>query len=161
MAREQHDREDLLREATALVERVELRVEGFDDAIIVGFRRGGEASVFFGAEPVYQFNARNALRRAFMGGKLVKAEAGRLVQLERRHTATQVELVRGELGETQTSLLADCRQRLSRLAAQLDGRFYQVVGEVPAGGDIVLRVRQWLAVLPPTIAVAERPNVSG
>ena len=52
MALHEQDREDLLSEATALVQRVELRVEGFAEPVIVGFRRGGEASVFFGADPV-------------------------------------------------------------------------------------------------------------
>ena len=41
MARRESDREDLLREATALVERAELTIEGFDEPIVVGFRRDG------------------------------------------------------------------------------------------------------------------------
>jgi hypothetical protein len=161
MAQQEQDREDLLREATALVERVELRVEGFAEPVIVGFRRGGEASVYFGPEPVYQFNARNELRRAFISAQLVKAERGCLVELERRRSATQVQLVRHEWDAERTAaLLAKLRDDLSQLAAQLDARFYQLVGEVPVGGDVVSRVRQWLAVLPPQIAVAPAPNVS-
>jgi hypothetical protein len=31
---------------------------------------------------------------------------------------------------------------------------------VPEAGDVVMLVRQWLAVLPPQIAVARRSNVS-
>ena len=37
MSRQAQDREDLLREATALLERAELRVDGCDDPLIVGF----------------------------------------------------------------------------------------------------------------------------
>ena len=42
-------------EATALVERVELKLPDADDRVVVGFRRNGCASVFFGPDPVYQF----------------------------------------------------------------------------------------------------------
>jgi hypothetical protein len=161
MAQREQDREDLLREATALVQRVELRVEGFAEPVIVGFRRGGEASVFFGGDQVYQFNARNQLRRAFVDGRMLKAEDGRMVQLEKRRTEHQVQLVRREFDAEQTAaLLVKLREDLSRLGAQLDAQFFQVVGEVPSGGDVVSLVRQWLAVLPPQIAVAQEPNVA-
>ncbi len=161
MAQQEQDREDLLREATALVQRVELRVETFAEPVIVGFRRGGEASVYFGADPVYHFNASNELRRAFVAGRMIKAEDGRLVELEKRRTEHQVLLVRHELDAERTAaLLAKVREELALLSAQLDARFYQLVGEVPAGGDVVTLVRQWLAVLPPRIAVARKPNVS-
>ena len=73
MSRLERDREDLLREATALVERAEIRLGDFDEAVIVGFRSGGAASFYFGADPVFQFNADNQLRRGFVGGRLVKA----------------------------------------------------------------------------------------
>ena len=39
MARREQDREDILAEATALVERVELQIAGETDPIVVGFRR--------------------------------------------------------------------------------------------------------------------------
>ena len=47
MARQESNREDLLREATALVERVELHVPAFEEPIVVGFRRDGCASFLF------------------------------------------------------------------------------------------------------------------
>src|SRR5688572_18570527 len=65
MARQEQDREDILREATALVERVELLIPEFPEPIVAGFRRDGSASFFFGADPVLQFNAQGKLRRAF------------------------------------------------------------------------------------------------
>lgn len=161
MAQHEQDREDLLREATALVQRVELRVEGFAEPVIVGFRRGGEASAYFGADPVYQFNSRNELRRAFVGGRKIKAEAGGLVELERRRVAGRVEMLRHELDDARThTLLAESREQLQRLAAQLDARFYQLVGEKPAAGDVVMLVRQWLAVLPAQLSAAQRPHVA-
>src|SRR4051794_11841558 len=97
MARHESDREDLLREATALVERVELTMAGSEEPIVIGFRRDGSCSMFFGADPVYQFNTQAELRRAFREGRLVKAEGGRLVALERRREAGQLVLLRHAL----------------------------------------------------------------
>lgn len=37
MARHSEDREDILPEATALVERVELEIDGLEDPLVVGF----------------------------------------------------------------------------------------------------------------------------
>src|ERR1700704_5517811 len=102
MAREESSREELLREATALVERVELipNVAISDGHIVAGFRRNGALSVFFGEDPVYQFNAAGELRRAYTNGKLLKADRGRLAALQRVRTQNEVQLVRHELDET-------------------------------------------------------------
>ena len=100
MARQENPREDLLAEATALVERAELRIAGFAEPIVVGFRRNGAASIYFGQDAAYHFNTANELRRAFIGGTLYKADRGRLAALVRRRTAAEVELVRHDLDET-------------------------------------------------------------
>ncbi len=97
MARDEEDREDLLREATALVERVELQIYGLLESVVAGFRRDSAASFFFGQDVVYQFNTACELRRGFFEGKLLKAERGRLIQLTRQRTAESVNLVRHEL----------------------------------------------------------------
>src|SRR5262245_23531542 len=97
MARQESAREDILREATALVERVELQVPNAPEHVVVGFRRNGAASVFFGADPVYQFNEAGELRRAYVGGELYKAERGGLVALCRERGEREVALVRREL----------------------------------------------------------------
>ena len=70
MARDESDREDLLREATALVERIELApADAADDEhIVAGFRRDGALSIYFGADPVYHFNSAGELRRAYCDG---------------------------------------------------------------------------------------------
>src|SRR5687768_8047260 len=107
MSRTESDREDLLREATALVERAELQVAGLGEPIVVGFRRDGAASFFFGADPVYQFNAAGELRRAYVGGLLYKAEQGELVALRRERTPAETALVRHDLSAAEsTDLLA-------------------------------------------------------
>src|SRR5262245_12366974 len=103
MARQESDREDLLREATALVERAELKVAGESEPMTVGFRRDGSLSVFFGGDAVYQFNTAGELRRAFAGGLLYKAERGRLVELRRERSADEVALVRRELPDEESA----------------------------------------------------------
>ncbi|HZZ27917.1 MAG TPA: hypothetical protein VFE46_07910 [Pirellulales bacterium] len=161
MAREEESREDLLREATALVVRVELAAEGFDEPIVAGFRRDGAASFFFGQQTVYQFNAAAELRRGFLDGQLYKAECGRLVQLTRHRTPETVELLRHELNEAETAqFLAAAHDRLLKLELSLSTHRFRVVGQVPPQEDITGRVRDWLTKLPPRIPLASSPRLS-
>lgn len=161
MAREEQDREDLLREATALAVRAELAIEGEQEPVVVGFR-GDAASIFFGADPVYHFNAQAALRRAFSQGELFKAERGRLIRLRRRRTPQQVELLSRELsGEETQAFLSDMSARVQRLRSALEQGRYRVHGAVPSTGAALSRIAQWLAGLPPRVQIAETPYVNG
>lgn len=161
MSRTQSDREDLLREATALVERAGLQVAGNDEPVVVGFRAGGEASVFFGADPVYHFNADGELRRAYVGGLLYKAERGRLVSLRRQRSEREVALVRHDLSDSEAAdLLSGMQKRLAELAAAIAGGAFQVFGQVPADRDVLCRIRGWLATLPAPVRIAPAPNAS-
>ena len=109
MARSEHDREDLLAEATALVERVEFTTPAFAEPIIFGVRRDGCLSVYLSADEAYHFNTRHELRRAYLDGRLLKAERQRLVALTRNRTATEVQLVRHQLTWTEFNQLAQWR----------------------------------------------------
>lgn len=158
MARQEHDREDLLAEATALVQRVELRAGG--EVLVAGFRRDGSASLFFGADPVYQFNSRGQLRRAFVDGRLLKADRGRLAALTRSRTATEVALVRHDLDATQTAaLLGALAVRLAGLRDALARGSFAVLRQVPADEKVVGRLADWLASLPTEIHIASSPRV--
>jgi hypothetical protein len=160
MARLESDREDLLREATALIERAELAVAAYDEPIVCGFRRDGSVSLFFGGDPVYQFNTGAQLRRAFVAGRIHKAEQGRIVAFSRERSATQVSLVRDELsGDESAALLATMRDHLSRLREALKLGSCVIQGEVPGGADVTGRIRRWLEALPAMIEIAVRPNV--
>jgi hypothetical protein len=160
MSRSESDREDLLREATALVERAELRVSGELEPIVAGFRRGGSASFYFGADPVYQFNSAGELRRAYVAGRLLKAEQGQLVALVRERTAGSVALIRSELSPgQQDELLREARCRLQSLATALAAGEFQLLGQVPAEGNVVARLGKWLQERQGEIAVARLPNV--
>jgi hypothetical protein len=149
MARDESNREDLLREATALVERIELIPHGVlsDGHIIAGFRRNGALSIFFGEDPVYQFNAAGELRRAYCDGKLLKAMNGQLVALERVRTDLEVHLVCHELSETEeTTLLTQMTTQLREFSASLAANAFGVAGQVPDNFNVLARLKAWFSV---------------
>ncbi|MEX2112673.1 MAG: hypothetical protein WD845_05770 [Pirellulales bacterium] len=159
MARREQDREDMLAEATALVQRASLRLPEFADPVIVGFRRDRSASFYFGADPVYQFTSGGLLRRAFVDGLIYKAERGRLVSLERQRDSNAVQLVRHELREEeQQSFMAGLRRHLNLLRGALADGQSHVVGQVPANADVIDRVRTWLAEFGDTMCIAISPR---
>jgi hypothetical protein len=159
MSRRETDREDLLREATALVERVEIRVQGEDEPVVAGFRRDGSLSVFFGPDPVYQFNSAGELRRAYVGGLLYKTEQGRLVELRRKRSEQEVALVRRELDAAEAAaLLTTARSRLAQLGEALSRGDFQLVGQVPVDADVTGRIGNWLSTLSPVLQIAKAPN---
>lgn len=148
MARDESDREDLLREATALVERIELAPidAPHGDHVVVGFRSAEALSVFHGNDPVYQFNTAGQLRRAYCDGLLYRAARGRLVSLRRVRQMNEVQLLSHELTDAeQSSFITSMFDRLRELAADLEAGRYSVVGQVPADADVLSRVRHWLA----------------
>ena len=160
MARQEQDREDILREATALIERAELQITGAAESVVIGFRRNGCASVYFGAEPVYQFNERNELRRAYAQGKLIKADGGCLVRMERlRESAATVLHSQPFTQEEETAFLALAQIQLSQLHAAIAEQRFQLLGQVPVNLNVLTRIRDWLASLPAKLVAADAPNV--
>jgi hypothetical protein len=159
MARQQHPRENIIAEATALVERVELRLAGVAEPVVAGFRRDRSLALFFGEDPVYQFNSRSQLRRAFVAGQLYKAQANHLFVLTRNEQAGRIQLVTEELPAAATSaFITAIHARLADLAAQLSTSRLDVVAQVPLEADVVARLRQWLAALPERIEIADSPH---
>jgi hypothetical protein len=159
MSRSESPREDLLREATALVERAELLVSGYQEPIVVGFRRDGSASFFFGADPVYQFNAAGELRRAFVGGLLFKAEHRRLVALRRERTAAETALVRLDLAPDETeAFLRQTGQHLAALLSALQGGGHRLLRQIPPDTDLLPRIIACLQNLPAPLTVAAAPH---
>lgn len=160
MARQESDREDLLREATALVERIELAPTAGEGAhVVVGFRRDGAASIYFGADPAYHFNAAGELRRAYSDGLLIKAERGRLISLDRVRQADEVQLLRREMPvEAEQKFLGELIERMRMLLLQLRDRQLVSVGQMPADADVLGPVMAWLADRD-GVAVADSPRV--
>ena len=83
MARHEDDREDLMREAVALTDRVELSVDGFESLITIGFRSNSAMSIFLGPDAVYHFDPEGRLRRAFVDGLLFRSQHTTLAMLRR------------------------------------------------------------------------------
>ena len=171
MARHEHLREDLLRDAKALAPRVQLivprrqvaengaTVESNGHEVFAGWR-GDALSLFFDQDPVYHFDATGGLRRAYLDGSLVKAVAGRLVRLTRERTQGSVVLVRHELDAAeQAALLGEMGRWLNQLSLALDGGLFSMVGQIPNQGDAVARLRAWLLQHPEPRA-GDRPNVA-
>ena len=65
MAKDAHDREDLLRDATGYVHRVEFTIPDRDELVFCGFRQCGAFSLYWTQADVLQFNSAGELRRAF------------------------------------------------------------------------------------------------
>ncbi len=154
MARSEQDREDLLKEATALVERVELSLAGFAEPIVLGVRRDGCLSIYFSADEAYHFNSRHELRRAYLDGLLLKAEQHGLVALTRHRTPKEVQLVRHELAEPEHQALLE--KLLAKLQQLCQGALV-IQGTVPADLPAHERIAQWLAPLAP-IRIAAQPH---
>ncbi len=162
MARQEHPREDLLRDATALRERVELRCEQPPEIWIVGFRKCGAASFFRGEDPVIHFNAQGELRRLYLEGLLYKAEQGAWVQLRRQPAAGKSLLLRLPLSQRESqAIVARVTSDLQRLAGQLDASAVHMLRVVPAQVDVRQRVARWLRTrLSEPLTVASRPHVA-
>ena len=159
MAKEEHDREDLLAEAKTLIERVRLEIPGHVEPVIVGFRPDGSVSFYFGAQPAYHFTSSGQLRRAFADDFLYKAEQGRLVSLRRDRTPEAVNLLRHVLDAIEQQAFIDCaRQHLQALHAALTASKFTITGQVPADGNLIEHIESWLDEFANTFEIAARPH---
>ncbi len=115
MARHEEDREDLIREATALCPRVEWQVPNEAGVVFAGLKRSGALSLYFDQDPVYQFDPAGYLRRAYVGGFLYRSDGHSLARLHRERNDDETALVRHDLSSVE---LAEFQQRMrDRLAA--------------------------------------------
>lgn len=159
MARQVHEREDLLRDATALVPRVQLRLSSGE--VFAGFRAGDALSLYFDTVPVYHFNSRGELRRAFVGDRLLKFERGRLVSLQPQRGAASTEMLRQELTPDETEhFRRTLVKHLGTLRQALDGGKFSVAGQIPADGNALARLVCWLSEFQ-ELRIAASPRVGG
>lgn len=119
MARRPEDREDLFREAVALVRRAEWDSGG--EITLLGERANGWLSLYVGQDFALTFSADDELRRVFEHGVLYRAAAGRnlerLLPL-RDDAATQIKV---ELLDesAKAALVAHWREKIAATAAAL------------------------------------------
>ncbi len=136
MAANEHDREDLLREAVALVPRAELQVHGLPELLTAGFRSNRMLSLYFGQDPVYQFDAAGRLRRAFEAGLLYRTATSTLSRLQRVRAENSVTLLRHDLNPLELSeFRSRMQQILETLRVALENGGVTVVRCVPEGPD--------------------------
>lgn len=145
MARVEHDRDDLLREATALRERAALVVPGFTEPVICGFRDSTAEqsakpfswSVYFGANPVYHFDSAGRLRRAFADGFLYRSQGITLARLNRIRTNRETVLSRHDLSAAECEVfLTRMQDSLRKMANALSENTVTVQAQVPADHDL-------------------------
>ena len=160
MARQEQERENLLRDAKSLPERAELIVANRNENVFFGFRREGSCSVYLGTDPVYHFNSTGKLRRAFVKGLLYKADRGRLASLKRRRHDHEVQLQRHDLTHLEITVFCQqIEQDLAELKKAIQSNQYKLVGQVPETVDIIAKFAHWLVQQDGPIEVAELPNV--
>jgi len=146
MARHESDREELMAEATALRERIELALPDQGELIVVGFRDDGRWSVYFGSDPVLHFDAAGCVRRAFAEGALYRSQSHTLARLVRTRAAGKTALVRNDLERAQLlELLAQWTRRVEPLSVALHQGTARVVRQIPEDGDLRPRVLEALA----------------
>jgi hypothetical protein len=141
MARHEAEREDLMAEATALRERVELAMPDEAAHVVAGFRDDGRFSIYFGDDPVFHFDADGRLRRAFVAGRLYRSQQQTLARLTRTRGTDAVHLERHDLDPRELAeLLGNMRERLVGLSAALEKKTASVVQQVPVGADLASRI---------------------
>ncbi len=168
MAQHESPREDLLREATALTERIALVSHAANNnqsvslhsdwPIVAGFRPNGGLSIFFGDDPAYHFNAAGELRRAYVDRLLYKAISGKLVSLTRIRIAERVELRSHTLSAPeQIAFIQRAEKSLINLAADIAANTIVLGTQVPPDVDVLDRLQTWLA-NHTDMRIAARPN---
>jgi hypothetical protein len=130
--------EDLMQEAVALVERVELRLPRSTDTVVAGFRHDGRFSLYIGDDPYYQFDPQGRLRRALVGNRMFRTQGSGLAALTRERKSETTELVRRDLDPAQfAQFLRVMLDEIGVLRQALASGNFQIVRQVPADTPIL------------------------
>jgi len=159
MDRSLENDEDLLADATALVERAKLELPTMNDPFVFGFRTNGALSLFFEDAAAYHFNRRNELRRIFLCGKRYKAQEGQLLSVDRIPQTRGVRLQSAVLDPEQTKkMLCRMNQRLDALDSLFAAGRYRIIGQIPKQGGIIARLHKRIPELLQN-RIAQAPHV--
>jgi hypothetical protein len=136
MSRREHDREDLMAEVVALVRRVEFRLPDREAVIVAGFRSNGWLTLYFGPDPMFQFDEEGRLRRAFVNGFLFRTQGSTLARLQRQRMASETRLIRYDLSDTE---LGNFREMMVAsfhgVREQISNGEAVTIRQVPAGAE--------------------------
>ena len=148
MALNESHREDLIREATTLTERIEFSAGQGVDPVFAGFRRNGFLSIYLPTDVMFQFSGQQRLRRAFVDGFLYRAQGTTLARLQRERTGNSSSLIRNDLSPTELDEFRNSAQRqLTSVYELLVDPGTKLLRSVPesAGTQIRQRVIETLA----------------
>lgn len=153
MARHEEDREDLIRDAVALRNRIEWQVPGEPKPVVTGLRTDLSLSVYFGQDPVFHFNPDGQLRRAFVDGFLYRTQGRTLAKLHRERSDMETVLARRDLDNAElTEFVSAMRSRLANLQVTLETKSATVLRSVledASDSDLLAATRQALTADPP------------
>ena len=138
MARNEEDREDLMKEATALIRRVELKMDDQEELIFAGFKRSGNLSIYFNPDLVYHFDEKERLRRAFIAPFLYRSNGDSLSRLTRVRTETTSELHAKEISETELKEFCDEMQKyILVLLEAMNSSQINIIKQIPDEADLI------------------------
>jgi hypothetical protein len=123
MAQNEADHENLMREAVSLVKRVECQYAGRTQPSLLGLNANGWLFVYLGTDPMYRFDERGRLRRAFVDGRLFRTEGSTLAAMQRkRRPASDAEVATSTLlrQDLAPSELNAFRERMFRELTELN-----------------------------------------
>ena len=147
MARQEEDKEDLMREASALAERIEMATElnGAQVVVTAGYRRDASLSVYFDQDAFYQFTNEGLLRRAWRDGLLYRSQGETLASLFRNRSGGQVVLERTDLTAEELARFRDTMiALLTALSSSLSSNSIQVQRVVGDCDEILTKLEQSL-----------------
>jgi hypothetical protein len=154
MARIESDKEDLIRDASALIERTQIQCEGFPELITIGFFADGRCSIYFDQDPFYQFDSQGRLRRAYEAGFLYRSQQTTLSRIDRRRDTNadgdieRVVLQRGDLTVSELSeFLSRMRAWIERLHKRIMANEFQVLRAVTPDGGIPSGTQELLSLV--------------
>jgi hypothetical protein len=139
MARHEADREDLMSEAVSLVRRAEFVTPGEVELVVAGFKASGDMSIYFGADPVFHFDALGRMRRAWCQGLLYRTQGTTLARLARQRSKTATRLVRHDLSPDELHpFLAMSGERLRAFRRDVSEGRATMTRQVPDDGTAFL-----------------------
>lgn len=128
MTRQESDREDLIKEATAYRTRAEFAVQSAQ-TVFVGIRRDEVMAIYFDQDPMYQFDANGRIRRALVDGVLFRAQGETLSRLSRQRREQETVLERTDLSSDELTAFLDT----------MDDAIHSFVNEIDNGSAVIQR----------------------
>lgn len=130
------------------------------EAVTIGYRSSGALSIFFGQDPVYQFNDAGQFRRGYIDGELLKAESGRLVRMRRERDDQKTTLVSTSMSDVdQAEVIVKIEWRLSEFAESIEEGETTCTAIIPEDADVAAEFLVWWRERQMSIDVAAAPNV--